>query len=99
EPAVELDPRVGTVSFVLVVARIARRRLLDPFTVAIGAAGAEQEHGQPLVKVAPLADLLALIEDRSRDTVARAVEHAGFDEVERIIERVFPSPPKVHAAR
>jgi hypothetical protein len=51
--------------------RLARFPAVEPFTVALGRPIAQQEHRQPLVEVAPLADLLAAVKDRHRHAVDR----------------------------
>ena len=71
--------------------------LLDPFAVAVGAAGAEEEHGEALVVVAPLADLFALVEDGAANAppgpLQRGLLEIGIAAVERGVAGIAKCAP------
>ncbi|UZK68447.1 hypothetical protein OKW76_10270 [Sphingomonas sp. S1-29] len=71
--------------------------LVDPSAVAHRIAIAQQEHRQPFVIIAPLADLFPLEEDRARDAVDRARGHRVRKLPDGMFER--PAPCRAKAGR
>src|SRR5690242_15303084 len=100
--AVELSLRIEPNDLFGIVARNVQRRMdrllgLEP--EAMASAESKQEHGQPLVEIAPLADLLALVEDRPSNAVLRALHRRLLHLRITAVERCIPGIAKGATAR
>jgi len=62
--------------------------------VAVRAPVAQQEHGQPLVMMAPFADLLTLVEDGPGDALDGPFDGAVVDPRDPAVERRLPRQAK-----